>query len=253
MKTFRFLGIAALLGLLSSFAAAVSPTAEEMAQSRKWAAAKFEGKIAATDPYAFFSFTYDGRPSAELLPKWEFKRASRALDDNRTEYTLTYTDPKTGLVVRCVGVEFRDFPSVEWTLYFKNTSDKDTPILADIQAIDTPLRRGDGRGIHAAFHQGRYCTSRTATNRLRRRWDRKSSKQMAPAGGRPTNGAYPYWNFETAAKVFSSSWVGRANGPPDLSATKRKGLRIRAGQELTHFKLLPGEEVRSPLVVRAVL
>ena len=28
-----------------------------------------------------------------------------------------------------------------------------------------------------------------------------------------------------------------------------KGIRIRAGQELTHFKLLPGEEVRSPLVV----
>ena len=28
-----------------------------------------------------------------------------------------------------------------------------------------------------------------------------------------------------------------------------KTLRIRAGQELTHFKLHPGEEVRSPLVV----
>ena len=29
---------------------------------------------------------------------------------------------------------------------------------------------------------------------------------------------------------------------------KENGLRIRAGQELTHFKLLPGEEVRTPLV-----
>ena len=28
-----------------------------------------------------------------------------------------------------------------------------------------------------------------------------------------------------------------------------KGVQIRAGQELTHFKLLPGEEVRSPLMV----
>ena len=26
-------------------------------------------------------------------------------------------------------------------------------------------------------------------------------------------------------------------------------MRIRAGQELTHFKLLPGEEVRTPLMV----
>ena len=28
-----------------------------------------------------------------------------------------------------------------------------------------------------------------------------------------------------------------------------RGLHLRAGQELTHFKLLPGEEVRSPLIV----
>ncbi len=27
------------------------------------------------------------------------------------------------------------------------------------------------------------------------------------------------------------------------------GMQIRAGQELTHFKLLPGEEVRTPLIV----
>ena len=30
---------------------------------------------------------------------------------------------------------------------------------------------------------------------------------------------------------------------------KENRLRIRAGQELTHFKLLPGEEVRTPLIV----
>ena len=65
----------------------------------------------------------------------EAASASRQLDGQRTEHTLTYTDPKTGLVVRCVGIEYRDFPTVEWTLYFKNASDKDTPILADIQAV----------------------------------------------------------------------------------------------------------------------
>ena len=32
-------------------------------------------------------------------------------------------------------------------------------------------------------------------------------------------------------------------------ATSENGLHIRAGQELTHFKLLPGEEVRTPLMV----
>ena len=84
----------------------------------------------------FFSFTYDAKPSAELLKTWELKRASRQLDDKRTEHTLTYADPKTGLTIRCVGIEYRDFPTLEWTLYFKNAGRKDTPILADIQALD---------------------------------------------------------------------------------------------------------------------
>ena len=42
--------------------------------------------------------------------------------------------------------------------------------------------------------------------------------------------------------------AGRANGRRVLRATKGPGFSVRAGQELTHFKLLPGEEVRSPLV-----
>jgi len=64
-----------------------------------------------TDPP--FSFTYDGKPSAELLKGWELKRAQRKLDDQRTEHALTYRDPQSGLIVRCVAVEYHDFPTVE--------------------------------------------------------------------------------------------------------------------------------------------
>ena len=89
----------------------------------------------------FFSFTYGGQPSAKLLRGWELKRTSRRLDAQRTEHTLRYTDPKTGLAVRCIGVEYGDFPTVEWTLWFKNTSGRQTPILSDIQALDIQWER----------------------------------------------------------------------------------------------------------------
>ncbi|MGO9272837.1 MAG: NPCBM/NEW2 domain-containing protein, partial [Terriglobia bacterium] len=49
-----------------------------------------------------FSFRYGGEPSADLLKTWKLTRSERALDANRTEYILSYRDPKTGLVVRCV-------------------------------------------------------------------------------------------------------------------------------------------------------
>ncbi|MCL5098404.1 MAG: hypothetical protein M1608_12925, partial [Candidatus Omnitrophica bacterium] len=121
-----------------------------MAEARQWTAARFEGvqatahaekgpRVYVTEP--FFSFIYDGKPSAELLKTWELKRASRQLSDRRTERRLTYTDPKTGLVLRCVGIEWKDFPTVEWTLYFKNEGSENTPILENIQALNLMVNR----------------------------------------------------------------------------------------------------------------
>src|ERR1035437_7321527 len=57
-----------------------------------------------------FSFTLDGKPSAILLPSWKRVAARRALDANRTERVTTWTDAASGLVVRCVALEYSDYP-----------------------------------------------------------------------------------------------------------------------------------------------
>ncbi len=107
MRARLLLGIAVASWLTSPLRAqSASPSPEEMAQARQWTAAKL-----ANGGQPFFSFTYGGKPSAELLKGWEFERASRRLDQWRTQHTLTYTDPKTGLLLRCVGVEYADFPA----------------------------------------------------------------------------------------------------------------------------------------------
>src|SRR5439155_948821 len=82
-----------------------------------------------------FSFRYGDRLSGVLLPTWDLKRSLRKLDEKRTEHSLTYTDLKTGLEARWVAVAYEDFPTVEWTLYFKNTSASPTPILENIQEL----------------------------------------------------------------------------------------------------------------------
>lgn len=110
-----------------------------MAAAQTWAAAKFTGTAesrskAKDEP--FFSFTYKGRPSAELLKTWAFQRTRRPLSGTKIQHSLTYRDPKTGLVLRCEGVQYGDFPTVEWTLFFRNAGDQDTPILADVCALD---------------------------------------------------------------------------------------------------------------------
>ena len=40
-----------------------------------------------------------------------------------------------------MGIAYDDYPVVEWTLYFKNTSSASTPILENIQALDTRNER----------------------------------------------------------------------------------------------------------------
>ncbi|HOX37547.1 MAG TPA: alpha-galactosidase, partial [Candidatus Brocadiia bacterium] len=195
-----------------------------------------------------FSFVYGGRPSADLLKTWKLERTSRQLDDRRVERILTYTCPDTGLVVRCAGIEYLDFPTIEWTLYFKNGGAADTPILGNIQALDVSLERGH-YGEFALHH---FVGSPCAPNDyapLKSLLAPKTEKTIAAAGGRPTNSDMSYFNLEvpTGQGVIAVvGWPGQWTS--QWSRDDGVGLRLRAGQELTHFRLLPGEEVRSPLI-----
>jgi alpha-galactosidase len=86
-----------------------------------------------------FSFIYDGRISGDFLSDWDFTTTKEPLDETRIQQILTYTDHKTGLEVRCEVTTFSDHPAVEWVLKLKNSGEYDTPIISNIQAIDTTL------------------------------------------------------------------------------------------------------------------
>lgn len=196
-----------------------------------------------------FSFVYDGKPLAEWLKTWQRTNRSRTLDKQRTEHTVTLSDAKTGLEVRCVAIEYRDFPTLEWTLYFKNTGPSDSPILENIQALDVAMDRGDlaeFRLHHAAgsLADGNDYSPRETT------LTPGTTKRIGAAGGRPTNSDWSYFNLEWPygqGLIVVVGWPGQ--WASEFARDGGRGLRVRAGQELTRFKLLPGEEVRSPLIV----
>ncbi len=160
---------AVFLIVLPELAPATTVTDDEMTMARQWVAKRFVdgGESVALAPP--FSFTYGGKSSAELLPNWKLPRRVRKLDNHRIEHTLTWRDRESGLVVRCVGIECRDFPTVEWTFYFKNTSKTDTPILQDIQAPDAFWSNAApslGSGIDIRVREIDY----NALRRLVRQW-----------------------------------------------------------------------------------
>jgi alpha-galactosidase len=228
-------------------AQAVLPTAAEMAEAKQWAD-KLEAVAQPNATQPFFSFIYDGKPSAELLSQWKKTQTSRQLDEQRTERTLTWTDPKTGLEVRCVSVVYSDFPVIEWTVYFKNTGKADTPILEFIQAMEVTVKReGEGdyvvRGI-----RGDDCSATsyqpTVTN-----VGKGATHRVTPPGGKPTAAAFPYFNVEWSGQGVMAvlGWPGRWAAQFDCDQSSV--LKIRGGQELTKLKLLPGEQIRTPLSV----
>jgi alpha-galactosidase len=195
-----------------------------------------------------FSFEYGGNPDAKLLDTWSRIAQTRQLDAIRKEYTVTWRDRRTGLEIRYVVIDWADFPVVEWTVYFKNRGRADTPILANIQALDIALQHPikeslslhyiDGDGIASAY------APRLALLQL------GTGLQFSPSGGRPTSGSFPYYNLEWSGQgmIIAVGWSGQwaSSFARDQAGT----LRIRAGQELTHLKLHPGEEIRSPMIVQ---
>ena len=208
------------------------------------------GGPAVADPkQAPFSFVYDGKPSSEFLKDWKLERASKQLDAQRTEWTLAYTDPKTGLVVRAVGIEYRDFPTVEWTLHFKNTGTAATPILENIQAVDMKFARGHAGEFLLHNAVGSPCAPNDY-GPLETPLPPKTEKRIGAAGGRPTNTDWSYFNLEAPTGhgvIVVVGWPGQWSSL--WTRDGDTGLRVQAGQELVHLKLLPGEEIRSPLVV----
>jgi len=199
-----------------------------------------------TDPP--FSFTYGGRPSAQLLKEWKVERTPEKLDDGRTRHTLIWSDPKTGLQVRCMGIAYHDFPTVEWTLHFKNTGSTDTPILENIQPLDIHLRRG-GVGDFVLHHAVGSPANGSDYGPLETPLGAGAKKRVSAAGGRPTNSDLSYFNLEWFCEglIIVIGWPGQ--WAAEFVRDGADGVHVRAGQELTRFKLLPGEEVRTPLIV----
>ena len=236
---------AVLLMALSECVHAASPSPDELAEARRWTTSHLEGGSVSTLP---FSFTYGGKPSAELLKDWQPRHVVRTLDAQRSEHTLRFTDPTSGLELRCVAIEYHDFPSVEWTLYFKNTGRADTAILENVRALDLAFGRG-GEDEFLMHHCAGASSGRSDYAPLETPLAPKTTKRFAPVGGRPANGNWPYFNLQWGSRgmIVAIGWPGQ--WAAEFVRDEADGIRIRAGQELTHFKLLPGEEVRTPLVV----
>ncbi len=194
------------------------------------------------------SFTYGGKSSAELMKTWKAKRTTKKIDKFRTQRTVTYVDPATKLEVKIVSVAYGDFPTVEWTGYFKNAGTADTPILESIKAIDTRFDRGNASEFILHHQKGTFVRA-DDFEPLTTTLGPGAKAEFVPPGGRSTGAVWPYYNLQwgDGGAIVVVAWPGQWTS--SFERDSGTGVAIKAGQQFTHMKLQPGEEIRTPLMV----
>ncbi len=199
-----------------------------------------------------FSFLYNGKLSQELMGTWSHEsRTTEEADWIRSE--VSWTDPETKLRVQATARSFRQYPAVDWVLQFQNTGSVNSPILEDIQALDMPLRTKGSRKVTVRQNHGDVLDERSFSF-LTTGLHNRDSIDMAPRGGRSSNGAFPFFEVQygdhpsgaenlIAAVGWSGQWAA------NVTRTATGSVRLRAGMERTRFYLQPGESVRTPRIL----
>jgi alpha-galactosidase len=193
------------------------------------------------------SFLYGGRESSALLSSWISESKTSEVASVGTRHEVTYVDPQTKLVVRVSAIQFRNFPAVEWVIHFKNEGTSETPILEAIQPLDTILLSpGGDPTIHYA--EGATC-SMNDFKPLRRSLNVKGALNLEPGGGRSSSDFLPFFNIETKGEgvVVAIGWTGE--WAISFKHPEGESVQVRAGMALTHLKLSPGEEIRTPRIL----
>ncbi|MBM3999989.1 MAG: alpha-galactosidase [Planctomycetes bacterium] len=196
-----------------------------------------------------FSFVIGDVPSAEFLKECRRTIERGDCDNGRAEHTVEYFDPRTGMLVRWDAVEYPEYRTVEWVVTIRNDGTEATPIVRDVRGLDCEFtRRPATRQFDLHYTRGDTCEANSFEPLVR---PLRSGDEcvLAPDGGRPTNGAFPYFNLRAGSEgvIVVVGWPGQWE--TRFIGTDETTVRVSAGQQTTRMRLEPGESIRTPRIV----
>ena len=187
------------------------------------------------------SFRLDGQSVIGIPEAWQPSSSRRRIDANIVETVFEGREPATGLALRVECAEYLDYPVVEWTAWLTNQGKKPTPILDNVLALDGTFAGAEPVLWHCNgdfSNEAGYTPAETPLAP-------GTALRFAPAGGRPCDRAFPYYRiaFQGCGLTLAVGWPGQWRAEFTGTAS---GVQVRAGQEQTHLRLLPGETIRTP-------
>jgi len=195
-----------------------------------------------------FSFVYNGRNSYEFIENWNCEIQEES-DDTEYRLVMILTDPDTKLQVKCVSRSYTDTPGIDWTIYFTNTGDTDTPIIEKVKALDVSIATGMGSVPVLHRLNGSSCSVKD--------WLPFSESilqgkriDFATSGGKSSLDACPFFNLEcgNGGVITAIGWSGQWSA--SVEHAEGGELRIQAGIQNMRLSLRPGETIRSPRIMQ---
>jgi alpha-galactosidase len=197
-----------------------------------------------------FSFLYEGRSSHDFISKWKRTESHKVLPHGVRQDIITYSDPQSHLQVACEISQYESH-AAEWLLRLKNTGTADTAIIQDLRPLDINVPQAtDGTVILHSAYGSPYGDKGDFT---------PIDQNLGPDGvfrsshyvfqnGEHAYSYLPFFNlqWEDGGLIGAIGWTGQWMLHVQRSAG---GVRAQSGQETTHFKLHPGEEVRTPRIL----
>ena len=194
-----------------------------------------------------FSFVYGAKSSFDLLPLWKcvYKIDSDAA--GRELRVITYTDPDTGMELRCELTIFKDFPAIDWVVRFTNNGKIDSLLLEQILPLNFGIEVPAGDVL---FHHALGSTS-ASTDFLPivEKLKPDTCVNMAPNGGCSSDGVLPFFNMEWSGGglAWAIGWSGQ--WAQQVQRDSAEQVEIKSGQQTFRAKLHPGESIRTPRIL----
>lgn len=198
------------------------------------------------------SFRLGGRTSADFFKTCRHEASITELEGGERVGVARYRDDISGVTCRIEARQFHDFSAVELIAHFTNDSDKESPLLEDVRALDlawpapAPARLHCARGSDARPDDFQPVTEELGTVFS----DLRTVRLDSGSDGRSSVAWLPFMNLETAGEglVMAIGWSGQWSAEIGREA-ETGAMRLRAGMDGIHLRLHPGESIRTPRIL----
>ncbi len=189
-----------------------------------------------------FSFLYDGQKQVGFPEGFTVTRKESHPDALVTNHVIE--GKKDGITIRLEASSYVDHPVLEYTVYFTNEGAEPTGIFSNIYALDLDfVGAGDATLEHTSGDTRGGDGYHTFFDAIT-----EAGYDLFPRDdGCSCNGAFPYTRVHFADKILTAVYGWTGGWKANYQKTE-SGVHITAGQKYCHFRILPGETMRTPRI-----